>query len=274
MDVLGKLREALGRDCYRLDSDEVCRITEALEIDTDTLLRTLVDFGKDRARVPISEFYVGTAGLTESGEIFLGVNLEYAEASLAQTVHAEQFLLSWARSCSGSPLTAIAVSAPPCGHCRQFLREADPAGRLRLLIAQEPSVEAVTLLPRAFTPLDLGVEESFYSVALCLDGADLEEAARRAAELSYAPYSGMKAGLALRLKDGRLFAGSSLENAAYNPTLPPLQAALIACHAHSAQLTEIQEIVLCEGQSRVSYESQARALAEALGVARAAFRVI
>lgn len=274
MDILGGLQESLGRDCYRLSSDEVRALTSRFAVDTDMLLRTLVDFGKDRALVPISGFCVGSAGLTESGEIFLGVNLEYAEAAFAQTVHSEQFLLSWSRACSGSRLTTIAVSAPPCGHCRQFLRESDPAGALRLLIGLEPPVEARGLLPRAFTPLDLDVEEPFFGPALCLDGANLEEAARRAMERSYAPYSGVKAGLALRLKDGRIFAGSALENAAFNPTLPPLQAALIVCHAHGVATSEIEEIVLSQGEGRICHEAQARALAEALGVAPTSFHVI
>ena len=274
MSLLGALREALSRDCYRLSSQQVSVLQAELGIDTDTLLRELVDFGKDRARVPVSEFYVGTAGLSEAGEIFLGVNLEYAGTSLSQTIHAEQFLLSWARSCSKSPLTAIAVSAPPCGHCRQFLREADPQGEMRLLIGDEPDVAAASLLPRAFTPRDLGVEQPFYAGPLDLEGCQLDEAARRAAEQSYAPYSGGGAGLALRVKDGRIFAGSALENAAYNPTLPPLQAALISCHAHSVDLDTIEEIVLCESSLKVSYEAQARTLAESLGVSRSAFRVI
>lgn len=274
MGLLGSLQEALSRDCYRLGRPEVEELAGRFSVDTESLLRALVDFGKDRARADISRFYVGTAGLTQSGEIFLGVNLEYGEASFAQTVHAEQFLASWSRACSASPLVAIAVSAPPCGHCRQFLREGDPAGKLRLLIADEPGVEASQLLPRAFTPKDLGVEEPFLTGPLVLDGADLEEAARRAAEHSYTPYSKMKAGVAVKLADGRIFAGSALENAAYNPTLPPLQAALVACHANSAPVEEIREVVLCEGQSPIRYEGQTRVLAQALGVSANSLRVI
>lgn len=274
MDVLGTLQEALGRDCYRLDAAKVSELQQSLELDTDALLRSLVDYGKARARAPVSDFHVGTAGLTESGEIFLGVNLEYLGASFSQTIHAEQFLLSWSRSCSGSPLKAIAVSAPPCGHCRQFLREADPEGAMRLLIGQEPDVPAASLLPRAFTPVDLGIEQPFYAGPLDLEGCDVEEAARRASEQSYTPYSGAKAGLALRVRDGRIFAGSALENAAYNPTLPPLQAALICCHAHSVELSDIEEIVLSEQSSKVSYQGHARALAETFGLPHSAFRVV
>ncbi|MEG3387511.1 hypothetical protein V5H41_28630, partial [Salmonella enterica] len=40
------------------------------------------------------------------------------------------------------------------------------------------------------------------------------------------PYSHSPSGVALECKDGRIFTGSYAENAAFNPTLPPLQGAL------------------------------------------------
>jgi cytidine deaminase len=242
---------------------------------TEDLLRALVEVARPRARAPISGFLVGAAGLNAGGEIFLGVNLEYRQGSFSQTVHAEQFLISWSRACSPAPLAALAVSAPPCGHCRQFMREFDHAGSLRLLIGDEEAVTAGSLLPRAFTPKDLGVDEPFFGPTLQLDAAaDLEQAARQAALASYTPYSRMKAGIAVRARDGRVLAGSSLENAAYNPTLPPFQAALVACHAHGVAPEDLESVVLCQGRSRIDYADQARLLSLALGVAAERFRVV
>jgi cytidine deaminase len=43
----------------------------------------------------------------------------------------------------------------------------------------------------------------------------LLELARRARELAYAPYSRFQVGAALQTKDGRLFSGCNVENAAY-----------------------------------------------------------
>ncbi|XNM78622.1 hypothetical protein ACLK19_14305 [Escherichia coli] len=48
-----------------------------------------------------------------------------------------------------------------------------------------------------------------------------------AADRSHMPYSKSPSGVALECKDGRIFSGSYAENAAFNPTLPPLQGALI-----------------------------------------------
>lgn len=266
-DSLKALEEALGRASYRIDSSRREELEAALGLSTDALLRLLVGYIKPHARCAISRFQVGTAGLTGDGEIYLGVNLEYEAASLAQTVHAEQCLISWTRSNTVSPLVALAVSAPPCGHCRQFMREFDHEGRMRLLIGDEPSAEAATLLPRAFTPLDLEVEEPFFRGPLDLDGVgETEEAARRASDLAYTPYSGSRAGAAVRLKDGRYLGGSALENAAYNPTLPAFQAVLIACHVRGVELSAIEEVVLCQAPSEVDYSGQGRSLALALGV--------
>ena len=46
----------------------------------------------------------------------------------------------------------------------------------------------------------------------------LIEKAKKAAENSYSPYSGYTVGAALLSKDGKVFIGCNIENAAYSPT--------------------------------------------------------
>lgn len=253
---------------------------EQLEIDfslsTDELLRRLVAEVRPHALVPVSGFQVGSAGVTSSGEVFLGVNLEFAGASFAQTVHSEQFLICLSRTHSAAPLTKMAVSAPPCGHCRQFAVEFDRQGELELLIGDQETVRLKELLPRAFTPEDLDISEPVYGSPLELSGdLSVEDAARRAARSAYVPYSRNKAGVALRDAEGRLFAGSALENAAYNPGLPPLQAAVISAFAAGCELNKVVEVVLAQGTGElIDYEFQTRALAAKLHCGKVEFRTV
>lgn len=56
----------------------------------------------------------------------------------------------------------------------------------------------------------------------------LTRAALEAANASHAPYSKCPSGVALRDSTGRVYRGSYMESAAYNPSLGPVQAALVA----------------------------------------------
>ena len=47
---------------------------------------------------------------------------------------------------------------------------------------------------------------------------ELLELARTAMERAYAPYSGVKVGAALLTKEGRVYTGCNIENAAFSPT--------------------------------------------------------
>lgn len=261
---------------FHLTSKEREHLQAEKGLSEDDLLRALVRDVQRLARVPVSDFRVGAAGLNSEGEIFLGVNLEFVGASFAQTVHAEQFLVSFSRTHSAVPLVKFAVTAPPCGHCRQFVTEFDPDGELDILIGDEQSVKMRELLPRAFGPGDLNVSEPFYSTPL-RDGhyTCLEEAARDGALHSYVPYSKNRAGTAVKCARGRIFTGSALENAAYNPALPPLQAALVSAFAGGCTPEDIREVVLCQEKGgQIDYAPQLRDLAVSLGEKGASFRTV
>ena len=62
-------------------------------------------------------------GLGASGCLYVGVNLEFARLPLYNSVHAEQFLLINALHHGEREIRRLAVSAAPCGHCRQFYSE-------------------------------------------------------------------------------------------------------------------------------------------------------
>ncbi|WP_413732394.1 cytidine deaminase [Sodalis sp. RH20] len=74
----------------------------------------------------------------------------------------------------------------------------------------------------------------------------LAQQALQAANQSHAPYSQAHSAVALQTADGRIFAGRYAENAAFNPSLPPLQSALILLNMAGADCATLQRAVLLE----------------------------
>lgn len=80
---------------------------------------------RGNAYAPYSEFAVGAALLTSSGEIFTGCNVENASYGLA--ICAERGAICSAVSAGQREYQAIVIAATPlaspCGACRQFIVE-------------------------------------------------------------------------------------------------------------------------------------------------------
>ncbi|MBQ8091068.1 MAG: cytidine deaminase [Pyramidobacter sp.] len=189
-------------------------------------LREFLPHAAKLARVPVSGFRVGAAALGASGHVWLGANQEFAGAPLNFTVHAEQAAVINARAHGETALLMLAVSAAPCGYCRQFLREL----KRPLDIALNGRIMPLdSLLPEAFALGDPGSGQETLLNGLpqvYFDDDPLRAPARNAALNSYSPYTGTKSGVALRCASGRIFSGSLIECAAYNPSLSALQSAL------------------------------------------------
>jgi cytidine deaminase len=182
-------------------------------------------------------------------------------------VHAEQCAVARAWLHNEGSLSAVATTAPPCGHCRQFLLELPQLSGVRVLpgLTCNEAVSASDLLPHCFSGSDLSSADSRASGSLLLpaaqdkklafvddtlDANSRRKLARDAADTSYAPYSGCPSGVALEMEDGTLVGGAQLESAAFNPTLPPLQCALSCCIAeHGLALSRIQCITVAERRS-------------------------
>lgn len=113
---------------------------------------------RERAYAPYSGFLVGAALLSDSGEVFCGVNVE--NASYPVSFCAERSAVSAAVSQGERRFRAIAivtdahVPAAPCGLCRQTLCEFGL--NLHVVLAsvggQVWATRLGELLPAAFTP--------------------------------------------------------------------------------------------------------------------------
>ncbi|MDC0935343.1 cytidine deaminase [Pirellulales bacterium] len=121
--------------------------------------RQLIDAAlaaQQNAYAPYSNFSVGAAVLTATGEVFTGCNVE--NASYGLTICAERVAASSAIAAGHRELSAVAIairgSGSPCGACRQFLAEFGPAMDVILIDATQPesseTISLAELLPRQF----------------------------------------------------------------------------------------------------------------------------
>lgn len=94
----------------------------------------------------------------------------------------------------------------------------------------------------------------------------MREAALEAANNAHAPYSGCPSAVALMDCEGKVYRGSYIESAAYNPSLGPVQAALVAYVAgEGGGYEKIVGSVLVEKEgAKVRQEDTARLLLKAV----------
>jgi len=271
-----------------LPSDVVGKILSASDVDIGTLMMQLLPVAQQYAVVPVSNFRVGavSSGMPVSGtgwcSLYLGANFEFTGAALSFSVHAEQSAVTNAWLHGEPGLSALAISAAPCGYCRQFLYELVTAQKLTVLLSDDPhnplaysSTPLTTLLPLAFGPSDLGVtgglmdpKQGSHALAL-VDGPSQDpvvNAALAAACGSYAPYdtatNNEYAGVAVQLSDMSIYAGRHAENAAYNPSMSPLESALTFMNMNRPldSTRSVVRCVLVEVQTFASHVSATRAV--------------
>ncbi len=125
----------------------------------ETILERLIQDAlavRQRAYAPYSRFQVGAALLADTGEVFVGCNVENCSFSL--TLCAERVAACTAVVQQKTRWVAIAIASTggvtPCGACRQFLAE---FGQDLLVLSVDAETHTVNryrlsgLLPHGFT---------------------------------------------------------------------------------------------------------------------------
>jgi cytidine deaminase len=257
---------------------EVTRRLAQTGMSIEQFLLSLIPEAKRFAIPPISNFYVGAVALGASGSVYYGANFEFLGQALSFTVHGEQAATAHALAYGETGMRMIAVSAAPCGYCRQFLNELSTASTLQVLLPNMPATPLTALLPNAFGPADLGITAAMMSPqshGMQLQDADpLVQAALAAANASYAPYTQSYAGVALATSDGGIYAGGIAENAAFNPSMSPLEQAVVNLVIDGGKTyADIVDAVLVELRSAKA--SQIAATREVLAsISRAPLRIV
>ena len=263
--IHNKLRDILLANdfCGVITAEAVQTLCQAADLTVEQLMLKLLECARLYAQPSISNYYVGavTQGLT--GNLYFGANLEFTEQALSFTVHGEQaaVIQAWLHEESG--LKALAVGGTPCGHCRQFIAELVTAAGIKIFTPQQKPLPLQAILPNAFGPHSLGnsgglMQPEAHHLRL-LDPTDdpLTQAALTMANKSYAPYSKSYSGAAILTTTGQIFAGPYAENVAFNPSLSPLQAALVHLNMANQTTETIRKAILVEVKDAVCSQVEA-----------------
>ncbi len=271
-----KLVDAL-REGPVIPAGLVDELTTDLGIIIDQLMIALLPAASSHARIPLSGFPVGAVALgSTTGNLYLGANMEFPSHALSFSVHGEQSATNNAWLHDERALDAIAVNEVPCGHCRQFLNELATSADLKILLSSKTgtltnfahSTKPLShYLRDSFGPADLGITDGLMdpqSNGLSLDSTDpLVQHALDAANASYSPYTRNFAGVAVRTLARKTYVGRYAENAAFNPSMSPLQSALASLNMHEPAQTPyaIEAAVLVEAsESMISQLSTTQAV--------------
>lgn len=239
-----------------LSPQQVQSLMKSLKLSLEELMNYLVPFATKFAMPPISGFRVGAVAHGVSGAIYFGANIEFQDQALPFTVHAEQASIAHAISYGETGIDYLAISAAPCGYCRQFLYEITnclSTQDITIFINNESSPLS-SLLPQAFGPQDLGVStrlmlEQNNNLQMIPTHADpFVIAAFAAANTSYAPYTANYSGVCLATNFGA-YVGSYAENAAYNPSMSPLEAAIVLLIMSGDSYSNIYRAILVEAKN-------------------------
>ncbi|KAA1164805.1 cytidine deaminase [Pseudoalteromonas fuliginea] len=261
------LRSQLKSQRGILNSSNIKALCAQLNVSDDALLQGLVPLASEYAVAPVSDFHVGAIvkALDENGEVnfYFGANVEFDHQALSLVVHAEQSAINNAWLNGAKKIVKIAISDAPCGYCRQFMNELADAKEFDILLPDQ-QFKLAELLPHSFGPTDLGNEFSLFNPKpqqgnFSFDG--LDETLARFALNAYVPYSQNFSAVKISTFSDGDFYGSYAENAAYSPSLSPLQSALSQFFLAGLSFNEstVKSITLLE---TAGHENQA-------GVARA-----
>lgn len=240
-----------------IDAQQLAELTRASKMTEAEVLLASLPIAAALAKPPISEFYVGAIAKGKSGDIYMGANLELPGEALFHSVHAEQSAISHAWLSGESQIVDMIVNASPCGHCRQFMNELVDGAKIAIHLPAQDSHSLAYYLPYAFGPTDLNVTSPLlakHEMEFALDSSDpmIIEGLDHAG-LSYAPYTQSYAAVVLETADGATYCGRYAENAAFNPSMLPMQMALSNLTRHNREFSEISRAVLIESsQGKIS----------------------
>jgi cytidine deaminase len=116
--------------------------------DADRELFARAEAAASRAYAPYSRFYVGAAVRARDGTFFEGVNVENAAYPLGICAERSALARAVGEGLGPGDVEAIAITASPCGGCRQWLVEF----RLERVVYRRADGELAVATPAELLP--------------------------------------------------------------------------------------------------------------------------
>ncbi|OEF24120.1 cytidine deaminase [Vibrio rumoiensis] len=270
-DIAKQLKDLLESEHFtgHFTAEQYSNLLNNSNLSDTELKLALLPIAASRAYCAISNFHVGAIAEGNSGSVYFGANIEIPGVQLGQTVHAEQSVISHAWMKGETGIKNITINYTPCGHCRQFMNELNGIEQLAIQLPNRPAYTLQDLLPDSFGPQDLGIKarlmDSTRHNYQSSEASSFIQQAIKALNISHAPYTNNHSGVALMLTSGEIFQGSYAENAAFNPSLPPLQVAINLLLLSGYSLDDIQSAVLAENsKATISHLAETQSTLEAI----------
>ncbi len=124
-------------------------------------LEMLAKQASQNAYCPYSKFSVGAVVVTDTGEEFIGCNVENASYSLTICAERNAIFQMVAREKRQIAIVIIYTPTPnpsaPCGACRQVINEFGPSARIISFCDGQERIDTTLaeLLPQAFGPKNI-----------------------------------------------------------------------------------------------------------------------
>lgn len=253
-------------------------MADASGVSREEFLVGLLPFASTYSKPAISDFPVGAVAMglpkaDDFGDVYMGASFEVEKEPLTVVVHGEQSAMmnAWVHEEQGIQL--LAISAPPCGYCRQFLWEVTPHPEMRVLLENDGEIEDFALhelLPHAFGPEALKRDRAFlkpqHNNVPFASEEPLVKAAIEGAKTCYSPYTSTFSAIALKTTSGDVAVGGYAENVAYNPSVSPMMSALNRLNLSKSNVSlDIERAVLVSASTKVSLAAESQAILTALG---------
>ncbi|MBD1583048.1 cytidine deaminase [Pseudoalteromonas sp. S16_S37] len=246
-------------------------LQKQLDCTLESLLKALLPVAATFSQAPISHFNVGAVAYDKiSGNAYLGANLEFSHQALSLVVHAEQSAINNAWLNDAKEISAMAITDAPCGYCRQFMNELSTAQALNIMLPNL-NTQLGELLPSAFGPQELDNSERLLASSeakIISLSSEISESLKLHLQSAYAPYSKNISAVEICTVSNGNFYGRYAENAAYSPSLSPMQSALsqLALAGLTAKQAGISHITLVQSEGFENQKAVAEAVLDSYGI--------